>query len=47
MLTPHLAGSQGTELRRMADWVIDEVERYAEGRPARNPVTREIIDRTA
>lgn len=46
-LTPHVAGSQGTELRRMADWVCDEVERYAEGRPARNPITRDIIDRTA
>ncbi len=46
-LTPHVAGSQGTELRRMADWVCDEVERYVEGRPARNPITRDIIDRTA
>ena len=47
VLTPHLAGSQGTELRRMADWVCDEVERFAAGRPPRNPVTRDMIDRTA
>ena len=47
MLTPHVAGSQGTELGRMAEWVCDEVERYADGRPARNPVTRDMIDRSA
>lgn len=30
-LTPHLAGSQGTELRRLADDAVAEVERYARG----------------
>jgi phosphoglycerate dehydrogenase-like enzyme len=45
--TPHMAGSQGTELARMSDWVCDEVERFVAGRPQRNRVTREMIDRIA
>ncbi len=45
--TPHIAGSQGTELARMSDWVCDEVERFVEGRPQRNQITRDMIDRIA
>ena len=45
--TPHIAGSQGTELERMSDWVCDEVERFAAGRPQRNQITRDMIDRIA
>jgi phosphoglycerate dehydrogenase-like enzyme len=47
VLTPHIAGSGGTELGRMREWVCDEVERYAAGRPQRNPVTHDMIDRLA
>ena len=47
VLTPHVAGSQGTELARMSEWVIDEIERYAAGRAPRNPITRETVDRIA
>ena len=32
-ITPHLAGSQGTELRRMTDHVVDEIDRWSSGRP--------------
>ena len=45
--TPHIAGSQGTELERMAYWVCDEVERFVEGRPQRNQITHDMIDRIA
>lgn len=45
--TPHIAGSQGTELARMSDWVCDEVERFVQGRPQRNQITRDMIDRIA
>jgi phosphoglycerate dehydrogenase-like enzyme len=38
VVTPHLAGSQGTELSRLAEYVIEEVERFAAGRPALHPV---------
>ena len=47
VLTPHVAGSQGTELGRMSDWVLDEVDRFATGRPPRNAITRDMIDRIA
>ena len=47
LYTPHVAGSQGTELGRMADWVCDEVERFVAGRPQRNRITRDMIDRIA
>jgi len=46
-LTPHLAGSQGSELRRMAEWACDEIVRFRQGRPARNPVTEAMLDRLA
>ncbi len=42
-LTPHLAGSEGTELGRLSDWAIDEIERFCDGRPPRNPVTRDML----
>jgi phosphoglycerate dehydrogenase-like enzyme len=38
LLTPHIAGSQGDELHRMADLALDEMERFASGRPFADPV---------
>ena len=46
-ITPHLAGSQGTELRRMTDHVVDEIDRWSSGRPARNEVTPDQFSRLA
>ncbi|NNE73206.1 MAG: hydroxyacid dehydrogenase, partial [Acidimicrobiales bacterium] len=46
-LTPHLAGSQGTEITRMLEWATDEIGRWSAGEPARNEVTRERLDRMA
>lgn len=43
-LTPHQAGSLGTELARMVDFVIAEVRRYAAGEPPLNPVTKDRLD---
>ncbi len=42
-ISPHLAGSQGTELARMTDYVIEEVRRWSEGEPALNEVTRDRL----
>lgn len=42
-LTPHLAGSEGTELRRMADDVIDEIGRFCNGEPPRNEITKDRL----
>lgn len=38
LLTPHIAGSQGNELHRMADQALDEMERFASGLPFADPV---------
>jgi len=43
-LTPHIAGSMGTELHRMTALALDEIEHFAAGRPPRHPVTREALD---
>jgi phosphoglycerate dehydrogenase-like enzyme len=47
VLTPHVAGSKGNELRRLADTAADEVERWAAGRPFAHPVRRELLPLTA
>ncbi|MFG1704752.1 hydroxyacid dehydrogenase [Nonomuraea sp. M3C6] len=43
LLTPHIAGSLGGELARLADLALDELSRYAEGRPLRYGVTEETL----
>lgn len=47
LLTPHVAGSLGRELYRMADLALDEVERYALGRPFAEPVVPAALNRSA
>ncbi|RSO12502.1 hydroxyacid dehydrogenase, partial [Streptomyces sp. WAC 06725] len=47
LLTPHIAGSLGGELHRMADQALDEIERYTKGLPFADPVRPEELDRSA
>lgn len=47
ILTPHVAGTIGLEVHRLAEWAIEEVERYAAGEPFAHAVTREQWDRIA
>ena len=47
VLTPHIAGAVGTEMVRLAELAVGEVERYVRGEPAQYPVTRDVIDRIA
>lgn len=42
-ISPHLAGSQGSELARMTDYVIEEIRRWSAGEPALNEVTRDRL----
>ncbi len=42
VLTPHVAGSRGLELRRIGDQVVGEVERLIRGDDLRFGVTREL-----
>lgn len=46
-LTPHIAGSAGNELHRLAAYAVDEIERFSTGTPARYPVRREDLSRMA
>lgn len=43
LLTPHLAGSQGNEWRRLADLAVAETQRWASGAGFRHPVRRERL----
>ncbi|MFF0446298.1 hydroxyacid dehydrogenase [Streptomyces sp. NPDC004609] len=47
LLTPHVAGSLGNELHRMADLALDELERYGKGLPFAEPVSAETLERSA
>jgi len=46
-LTPHLAGSEGTELARLTAHAFDEIDRWRQGQPARHEVTGEMLSRLA
>ncbi|WP_079170062.1 hydroxyacid dehydrogenase [Mangrovactinospora gilvigrisea] len=47
LLTPHIAGSMGNELSRMAEATVQEAERYAAGEALRFAVHAEELDRVA
>jgi phosphoglycerate dehydrogenase-like enzyme len=46
-VTPHLAGSEGTELRRLSEWAADEIRRWAAGQTPRHGVSLESRQRMA
>jgi phosphoglycerate dehydrogenase-like enzyme len=46
-VTPHAAGSEGTELARLGAAVVTELERFAAGGPPLYPVRREELERLA
>lgn len=43
LITPHVAGSLGPETRRLSAAALTELERYADGLPPLDPVTRETL----
>ncbi|WP_093607807.1 hydroxyacid dehydrogenase [Streptomyces indicus] len=47
LLTPHLAGSIGGELHRLADAAIDEIQRYATGLPFHHRVDPDSLAHSA
>jgi phosphoglycerate dehydrogenase-like enzyme len=47
VLTPHVAGALGVEVRRLGDAAIEEIERYAAGEPFAHPVTAADLGRIA
>ena len=47
VLTPHIAGAMGSEVSRMGDLAVTEVERFVAGLSPLYPVTRDALDRIA
>jgi hypothetical protein len=47
VLTPHVAGALGGEVRRLGDSAIDEIARYAAGELFAHPVTVADLERVA
>jgi phosphoglycerate dehydrogenase-like enzyme len=47
VLTPHIAGAMGSEVSRMGDLAVTEVERFVAGLPPLHPITRDAMDRIA
>ncbi|MDN4598997.1 hydroxyacid dehydrogenase [Leifsonia virtsii] len=43
IITPHVAGALGTELRRLGECARHEIERFVAGEPAEHPVTKEAL----
>ena len=47
MLSPHIAGSTGKEVRRMGRYMIDEFDRYMNNEPLRYEVTPKVLETMA
>jgi phosphoglycerate dehydrogenase-like enzyme len=47
LLTPHIAGAAGNEVRRLGEAAVAEIERLAAGLPFRHPVTAKDLERIA
>jgi phosphoglycerate dehydrogenase-like enzyme len=47
MITPHIAGSLGSETRRMSAQALDELERFVAGRPPIDAITSEALEVSA
>jgi phosphoglycerate dehydrogenase-like enzyme len=47
ILTPHIAGSLGTEISRMGDLAVDEIGRFLAGEPLHYEVRAEDLERIA
>jgi phosphoglycerate dehydrogenase-like enzyme len=47
ILTPHIAGSQGTECRRMGRYMVEELQRFVAGKPLMWSVTPEMTLHTS
>jgi phosphoglycerate dehydrogenase-like enzyme len=47
LVTPHIAGAQGSEVRRLGEYAVQEVERLVAGEPPRGAVSRSSLLRLA
>ncbi|MGH8792758.1 MAG: hydroxyacid dehydrogenase [Stackebrandtia sp.] len=47
LVTPHVAGAQGTEIALLGEYAVEETRRFFAGEPLRGKVTREELPRLA
>jgi len=47
VLTPHIAGSMGSEINRLGRYMVDELRRYIGGKPLKWQITRELATKLA
>ncbi len=47
VLTPHIAGSMGPEIKRLGRYMVEELRRYVAGEPLKWQITRELASRLA
>lgn len=47
LVTPHIAGAQGSEVRRLGQYAVEEVERFARGESLRGGLVRADLTRLA
>nr|WP_281358846.1 NAD(P)-dependent oxidoreductase [Flexivirga aerilata] len=47
VVTPHIAGAMGSEVRRLGDAAVEEVRRLASGEPLQHEITVDDLDRIA
>lgn len=47
LLTPHIAGSSGSEVHRMAEYMADEFEAFLNGTPTRYSVSEKMLETMA
>ncbi|MGO4524154.1 hydroxyacid dehydrogenase [Microvirga sp. 2MCAF35] len=46
-LTPHIAGAIGNERERLGEYVVEEIERFVEGRPLQSAITATALETMA
>ena len=47
VLTPHIAGSEGDEVARMGEYMLDEYRAFASGEPCKYEVTEKMLETMA
>jgi len=47
VITPHIAGSMGSEINRLGRYMVDELRRYLAGEPLKWQITRELAAQLA
>ena len=45
VLTPHIAGSEGDEVARMGEYMLDEYRAFASGEPCKYEVTEKMLEK--